>query len=129
MTTAHKTSWLGLIILVATSLAAIVYTRHVRQSEFRNKITTLTTELSAYQSNKEGLRHLMVEPRFQGLILHDNSPNEWVVETPIEFGATNWVLYVSFNNSTVSGLRVRSADSKNSHPKGAPADYHCLRAQ
>ena len=78
-----------MVISVAASLAAIVYTRHAKQQEFRNKITALANELSTHQSNKEELRRLLTEPRFQDLVLRDNSPNEWVVETPIEFGATN----------------------------------------
>jgi len=115
-----------LITIVAASLAAIVCTRHAKQHEFRNKITALANELSTHQSNKEELRRLLTEPRFQDLVLREDSPNEWLVETPIEFGATNWVLYLDFNDSTIVEVRVRTADNENAHPREAPADKSFL---
>jgi len=126
MSAACKFVSFPLAVLLTASLAVIVYARHANQEEFHNKITALTTELGTRQSGKEDLRRLMDEPRYQGLILRHDSANEWLVETPIEFGATNWVLYIKMIDSNVRELRVRTADSQNVHPKGAPGDISFL---
>jgi hypothetical protein len=125
-----KVWWFILIgAILAASVAAIVHARRANQEEFHNKITALTAELSDGQSGRKELSSILNEPRFRGLILEDNSPNEWVVETPSEFGATNWVLYVEISDSKIVGLRVRTADSTNAHPRGAPADKYLLSAR
>jgi hypothetical protein len=122
----RKVRWFILIIaILAASVAAIVHTRGTNQEEFHNKITALAAELSDGRSGRKELRSILNEPRFRGLILEDNFPNEWVVETPSEFGA-NWVLYMEVSDSKIVGLRVRTADSRNAHPRGAPADKNLL---
>jgi hypothetical protein len=130
MTKGWKVSWFILIIaLLGASVAAIVHTRRANQELSHKKITALTAELSGGQSGRKELRGILSEPRFQGLVLEDNSPQEWVVETPSEFGATNWVLYLEVSDSKVVGLQVRTADSRNAHPRGAPADKNFLSPQ
>jgi hypothetical protein len=114
--------WFLLILIVTASLGAIVYSRYAEHERYRHKIMALTRELSERQTSKEELRRLLDEPRFRGLTLREDSPNEWNLETPMEFGATNWVLYLEMRGSRVSALRVRTADSRAIHPKGAPPD-------
>jgi hypothetical protein len=115
-----------LILVVTASLVAIGYMRYAEREKYRNKIISLTSELSECQTNKEEVRQLLREPRFRGLILVEDSPNEWDIETPTEFGATNWVLYLTMSDSSVIGLRVRTSDSQAIHPKGAPPDRSSL---
>jgi hypothetical protein len=115
-----------LIVAIVAASVAIVHNRRANQEEFHEKITALTAELSQRQRGNDELRRLFNESRFQGLSLEDDSPSEWVVETPTEFGATNWVLYVEVSDSKIVTLRIRTADSRNVHPTGAPADRAVL---
>src|SRR6266481_5484835 len=112
--------WLFVALVLTIFLSAIIYTRSSRQGENRAKIVALMSEVSKHPTNQE-VRRLLSESRFQGLTLSQES-NELVVETPIEFGAKNWVLYMEVNDSRVIALRVRTADSVKEHPVGAPPD-------
>src|SRR5205823_13616152 len=88
----------------------------------REKIIMLATKLGEHQHSKEEVRSLARESNFQDLTLHEDSPTQWSIEAPSEFGAKNWVLYVEFKDSRLAALRVRTADSKNERPKSAPQD-------
>ncbi len=112
--------WLFVALVLTIFLSAIIYTRSSRQGENRAKIVALMSEVSKHPTNQE-VRRLLSESRFQGLTLSQES-NELVVETPIEFGAKNWVLYMEVSDSRVVALRVRTADSVKEHPVGAPPD-------
>lgn len=108
-------------LVVAISLSTIVYRRSARQDEYHTKVVALMSEISEHR-NQEEVRRLLSESRFQGLTLRQDSSKDWEVETPIEFGATNWVLYMEISDSRVVALRVRTADSAKDHPVGAPPD-------
>ncbi len=109
-------------MIVAVSVGVFLCGGCTRRNEYREKVITLASELGTHQSNKEDVRGLMQETRFQGLTLHEDSSAEWNIEAPTEFGAKHWVLYIEFKDSRVAALRVRTADSKNEHPNGAPSD-------
>lgn len=109
-------------LIIVVSLAVFLCSSCTRRNVYGEKISTLAAELGTRPHTKDDVRALAQEPRFQGLTLHESSSTEWGVETPIEFGAKNWVLYIEFKDSRVAALRVRTADSKNEHPKSAPPD-------
>lgn len=44
------------------------------------------------------------------------------VDTPLEVGAKNWVLYISFGSNRVESVAVRTADSEHYRPSDAPGD-------
>src|SRR5688500_19689696 len=44
------------------------------------------------------------------LTLHAGSPQIWTVSMPHELAASNWVLYIKFNDERVSAVRVRTSD-------------------
>jgi hypothetical protein len=113
-------TWVFVALVLTIFLSAIIYTRSSRRGEDRAKIVALMSEVSKHPTNQE-VRRLLSESRFQGLTFSQES-NELVVETPIEFGAKNWVLYKEVNDSRVISLRVRTADSVKEHPVGAPPD-------
>lgn len=48
--------------------------------------------------------------------------HQWVVASPYEFGATNWILVIDFENDKVKSLKIRTSDSMNIKPDGAPGD-------
>jgi hypothetical protein len=45
-----------------------------------------------------------------------------VVETPLTFGARNWVVYLVFEKDVVAAVLVRTADSPREKPGGSPRD-------
>ena len=45
-----------------------------------------------------------------------------VAATPLEFGATNWVVWIVVKEGKVTGVRFRTADSLKFKPPGSPAD-------
>jgi hypothetical protein len=45
-----------------------------------------------------------------------------VADTPLEFGATNWVVWLVVKQGQVTAVRFRTADSLKFKPPGSPAD-------
>ncbi len=129
MNRALKWKWLFVAMILVTLVVALQYRNSETNRQYRAKISTLSTELTAYQSDMEDLRHLLAQPRFQGLTLRQDSATEWEVETPAEFGATNWVLYLEVSNSKIVALRMRTMDSSKRRPEGAPPDKSLPGAQ
>jgi len=113
-------------ILLAGLLAGIglnhfVYEIH-KSHEYRAKIRELATELGRGPMRSSAVRSLLNERRFRGLKLREASPLLWEVETPLEFGARNWKLLLELNDSTVVTVKVRTEDSSERPPDGAPPD-------
>lgn len=48
--------------------------------------------------------------------------NEWLITMPYEFGATDWILWLGFENNKVTSLKIRLSDSKDMKPKESPPD-------
>jgi hypothetical protein len=114
--------WIFVALIFGALVAVIAYTSSERKREYRAKISALTSEVRDHHADIGDLRQLLNEPRFQGLTLRQESPTEWIVETPSEFGAKNWILYVELSDSRITTLRVRTLDSNNVRPEGAPPD-------
>jgi len=47
---------------------------------------------------------------------------EWLITTPGEWGATNWLIWVEFCGDRVASVGTRLADGKEFHPSEAPPD-------
>jgi len=48
--------------------------------------------------------------------------NVWMITMPLEFGASDWVLWVKFDDNKVTSLKIRFSDSKDIKPENAPSD-------
>ena len=48
--------------------------------------------------------------------------NEWLITMPYEFGATDCILWVDFENNKAVSLKIRLSDSKDMKPKESPPD-------
>jgi hypothetical protein len=46
--------------------------------------------------------------------------NEWKIQIPLEFGASDWCIRIDFQNDRVSSASVRTSDGPK--PKNAPPD-------
>lgn len=44
------------------------------------------------------------------------------LQSPVTFGAGNWVVYILFDNGNVDAVLVRTMDTKTDHPPDAPPD-------
>jgi hypothetical protein len=61
-------------------------------------------------------------PNLRSARVDEVNKDRWYVSTPLEFGATNWTLWVEFSAGRVSALRIRTADGDWEHPPEAPPD-------
>lgn len=60
---------------------------------------------------------------FKRLDLPDRgAQNEWLITTPGEWGATNWLMWIQFCGDKVAWTGIRLADGKQFHPADAPPD-------
>lgn len=48
--------------------------------------------------------------------------NSWLIRMPHEFGATDWVVWIGFENNKIISLKIRLSDSKEMKPKNSPPD-------
>lgn len=60
------------------------------------------------------------EHRTDQLRLSADSPTEWLITIPLEFGARDWKLVIEFRNGQVSAVRIRTSDGLS--PKQGPKD-------
>ena len=113
-----------IIIAVPLLLAICGYFVHLRNErlEYRAKLALFTEELAKSSADTNAVRALISQPRFNGLELREGSATEWEVETPLEFGAGNWLLLIELRGSKVVALRVRTEDSTQRRPEAAPPD-------
>ena len=107
-----------IVVLVASFFRPITF---LNRNKYRSEIRGL------YERLQPGMARAQV----QAAVKSGNDPNlrfnsddaqTWLVSTPLEFGAQNWVLLIEFEGEHVSALRVRTADSSQNHPPEAPPD-------
>ena len=83
-------------------------------TQFRSSL-----QLSSTQRQVEELLHSSATDRLE---LVKQSSEIWIVTTPYQFGASNWWLYLTFANTELVEIKVRTEDSAGDHPQDAPPD-------
>ena len=112
----------GLATMAVLSVAGVMVTLEVRaRAEAKRQLLEFRTNVASAKDRVE------VERRFYSLrasklTLAKWRAETWIVQTPSEFGATNWDLYIDFRDEEPVSLRVRSADNVDYHPQEAPPD-------
>jgi len=116
--------WKRYCIIASLSLllgvATLLY--RVRQGDqARKEVITL------FQSLNVGMKASEIQPLIDSqqsrlLRLHEISADLLFVQTPLEWGARNWVLWLELSDGTVSAVRIRVHDSRELKPHGAPPD-------
>jgi len=134
MTTAPaKPSWsrpcVGLAITLGLS-AAVVAAWFLR-NQLVNPLNRAAL-LSLQMGLEPGQPAEVVREKFRAignaaLRLHENSPRDWFVRMPMEWGGSDWLLLVEFTDGKVSAIRVRNSDGV--QPAGAPQDKVTLPPQ
>jgi hypothetical protein len=61
-------------------------------------------------------------PNLRSAPVDEVNRDRWYVSSPLEFGATNWILWVEFSAGRVSALRIRTPDGDWDHPPEARPD-------
>ena len=59
---------------------------------------------------------------FRTLRLRDISQSILLAQTPIQWGAANWVMWLEFSGGRLAAVRIRYHDSRAVKPKHAPPD-------
>jgi hypothetical protein len=107
-------SGIWLIVLATVSTGC-------RSPEARGELRELFSRLES-ATTKADVERIYRERKYQTLKLRESREDLWVVETPLEFAAKNWVLYLEFSNSRLIASRIRTADSQDEQPADAPPD-------
>ena len=94
---------------------------HIQAGDARSEVLEVFSTIPGTAS-KEEIERIVTSGGHSHLRLVKVSPSEWLVETPLQFGAGNWVLWIEFEGQEIRALRVRTADSKEVLPERAPPD-------
>jgi hypothetical protein len=110
----------GIIIIGALLLAAAAFM--IRRSYLRAARIELL-ELAASVRLSDSGEHVLTQCRaMRHLRCKHTRDSDILAETPLEFGATNWIVLFGMEKDAVYAVRIRTADSIKYQPPGSPAD-------
>ena len=123
--TLERSLEIGLLVAIGAVLyllfgPMLFHTHHERNSaEVRALFESLDLGMT-----REQVRQAMDPRKYSHLEFRHDDGQWWSAETPMEFGAGNWVLAIEFQGDHVSMLRIRTADGDQDyhHPEDAPPD-------
>lgn len=114
--------FLALIGWIGFQLQRSISERRLETRRIENEIRLLFQDLRLGMTFEE----------FETVCLAREIPRDWVwvnrdsgrveVSTPFRLGAKNWVVYLEFQEGGMTSARVRTMDSNDEYPPGAPAD-------
>ena len=110
-----------LLAVGVASLVAREFEPTFHRQRNRQELLAVGQRLQIGMSQADAQR-IFEERASPRLKLLDAPPGGFVLQTPYEFGAGNWLLLVEVEKGQVAGLRVRTSDSALVHPAGAPPD-------
>lgn len=92
----------------------------------REELMELHSQLHIGQT-KEEVRNVVRDGQWRLLTVREgvgkrNEPDLWLVSTPGELWAQNWILLLQFDGNCLSWVRTGTMDSAVSRPDGAPED-------
>ncbi|MBI4751322.1 MAG: hypothetical protein HY774_22825 [Acidobacteria bacterium] len=106
------------IVLVILGVLRFAQYRWEQDAPQRQVITRIHQEVSPGMSFKEA--SAIVNKYKTPEITVGYAPNLLSASTPLEFGASNWELWIIFENGSVQAVRIRTEDSP--IPGDAPPD-------
>ncbi|HEX4146801.1 MAG TPA: hypothetical protein VHY91_25110 [Pirellulales bacterium] len=122
----------GLLICVSAAAAAAIVLREIANT--RASHNQIRENMALIASRIEiGSPEKVIEDLAQGRRVETNGLRfvrfnddaefaYWGIFTPLEFGAKNWALYVALAGERAVGIGMRTEDSVNEMPSGAPPD-------
>jgi hypothetical protein len=114
------------LTILAAPFACLVAFDEVRAIRARKPLLDLRASIAAAR-NRDEASDLLPRSVSEGLRARIVRPDQWVVETPTQIGARNWVLWIELDGERVRALRVRTEDSINQKPTDAPDDLVLVR--
>lgn len=117
--------WAGLVLLVMACIMWFLFLEafrfHGANQSNRDALVTIHSALNPGDSYATVLTTYWKD-RTGELRISTESPTEWVVSMPMEFGASDWRLVITFDEATrkVTAIRVRTSDGP--APKDGPRD-------
>lgn len=113
------------LILVAVLFALIVTTFNVTpggRTQAREDLVAVFDSI-AVGASRQGVQAAFNQSDSRYLKLPRTSgEEEWLIPTPGEFTATNWIAWIEFCENRVGWMGIRTADGRSFHPEGAPPD-------
>jgi len=131
----RRLGWRGVLVVLATLpvllaglfcllLLAGRLADNCRPWEPRAQLFAFFVELD-WEAKVEDVEELLQDDKYTLLSPQQYGPRDagvFVIATPVEFGAGNWVLCLQFDNGTLVAKRIRIQDTARIHPSGAPND-------
>ena len=115
MTTPGKIA-LAVALLLAVLLARSIYVKRSEEAkEWDRKLLLLSQQIELGDTEEE-VESLLAD-RWP-----ENLQNGAAIRTPLRWGAHNWVLLIDYDDRKVAALAMRSDDSYQRLPEGAPED-------
>ncbi|MFC1703331.1 hypothetical protein ACFL1E_00915 [Candidatus Omnitrophota bacterium] len=122
------------IVITAVSLFVIVllagntlFLNKILNQDDKKALITIMENLQI-GDEKERVENIFSRHRTDALELKKSEDyegweeNQWLIQMPVEFGATDWILWIEFVDEKVASLKIRLHDSKDLKPKGTPPD-------
>ena len=110
----------GAAVCFAIAIGAVTAVRQ-RRSNARADLVRVAEQIKLGDLEKNTLD--VITARFSDAhMIAVNADHICRVATPLEFGATNWVLYVLFKDQEVVGVGFRRDDNPHRRPRDAPHD-------
>jgi hypothetical protein len=113
--------FLTIVLALAAVIIAVRGFNLIPNRNAREELRRFYESLSLGDEQSE-VRNRFAASRFKDLRLVELEPTGWEVCSPNEFGSTNWILYIKFQDGKISSTYVRMADSVKRKPQGSPAD-------
>ena len=87
----------------------------------KSEIRSLARALEIGMTRDE-FEHVFENGSFVMLSMQLSSNDNLLIRTPLQWGAANWVMWVTFSDNKITSIRIRTQDSMNEKPRGAPDD-------
>jgi len=113
-------SVITIIGVVLFLLINFFYTR-VTNATHKQALFLMVQELSV-DDPKVRFNEIYEKYKTNKLKLNKITATQWLITIPPEFGATDWQLWIDFDNDKIKELKIRLSDSRNMHPYDAPPD-------
>jgi hypothetical protein len=119
-----KTSSAVFLFVMAVAAGAFLWRCSVRSNAARIEL------LSAYEAIAIGDDSTNVARLFSSGYPHLKLRMNWqeyaIAQTPLEWGAQNWQMWIHFRTGVVAAVAIRLQDDVNIRPSGAPPDKGAL---
>ena len=114
-------AFVGLYYFFWIFLSGDVFMPHSKNEVDRQLLLSIRNDIQPGDSYEKVLQTFWAKKSSNSdLGINVYSPLEWSITMRSEFGATDWRMYIKFENGKVVGYKVRTSDGPK--PKDAPED-------